>query len=464
MIGLITSMIRNKQVVFFSLFLLGSIFWVQGSSAQDRPPRQIRTFVPPDQLVSFRPDTPFDQFLEFINPIFDRVTGKMVIDPEARQDAIGIAITSMQFFDALEFVLELKGLTYRETDKYYIIEVAQQTPLVMTADQAAGQGTAVLTVPATASTREVQINAILFDADLTKSLELGVDWSVWFGPNAGVAGGGGGGGGTGTAGGAAAGGGAASGSVPQIFLNTRELFDSLEDFIVGPDQIGISSLTQLLRIFEDEGLGKTIANPQVTVQSGQKGNIQIGSDIPVQQRDFAGNTITQFFQTGIIIDVTPTVIRETMTDTLAGDGSGVIEFIHLDVNVENSQGTPTAAGTVIDRNRADTQILLLDGEQSVIGGLYSTDKRISRRGIPILKDLPPWFFGLRYLFGYNRTDVTQRELLIILQARILDPLNVRSQRPFEDQLLERRRRQLEEDLRRMDSQTVRDIKYPANQN
>ena len=103
---------------------------------------------------------------------------------------------------------------------------------------------------------------------------------------------------------------------------------------------------------------------------------------------------------------------------------------------------------------------MLDGEQTIIGGLYSTDKSISRRGIPILKDLPPWFFGLRYLFGYNRHDNIQRELLIILQARLLDPLTVRNNRPFDDQVLERRRRQIEEDIRRMDAEASREIKYP----
>lgn len=430
-----------------------------------RPPAPIRTYVPPDQLVSFRADLPFNQFLEFINPIFNRVTGKQVIDPEARTEPIGVAITSLQFFDALEFVLELKGLTYRENDLYYLIETAQQQPLVMTADQATGrQDAATIVVPATSTTREVQINAILFDADLTKALELGVDWSAWFGPNAGLGGGAGGGSGTGSNASGGSFGGSNSGNqstgIPRILLNTENVFDQFEDFISGPDQISLTAITQLLRVFETEGLGKTIASPSVTVQSGQKGNIQIGSDVPVQQRDFAGNTITQFFQTGIIIDVTPTVIREVQQDSVnMGD---VIEFIHLDINVENSSGRPTTAGIVIDRNRADTQVLLLDGEQTIIGGLYSTDKSINRRGVPILKDLPPWFFGLRYLFGYNRTDTIERELMIIIQARLLDPLNSRSRRPFDDQLLERRRRQIEEDLRRFDAEEARDIKYPGN--
>ncbi len=439
-------------ILFCSLLLISA----QEVVAQ-RPPAGsgIRTYVPPDQVVSFRADTPMDQFIEFVNPIFQRVTGKQVIDPEARKDAIGIAITSSHFFDALEVVLNLKGLTYRENDRYYVIENAQEIPLVMDANQATGRGSggAALTVPATSATREVQINAILFDADLTKSLELGVDWSVWFGPNAG-----GSSGGSGGASGGSSGASGGAGQIPQIAVNTKDFFAQLDDFIVGPDAISLSALTQLLRVFETEGLGKTIANPSVTVQSGQVGNIQIGSDVPVQQRDFAGNTVTQFFQTGIIIDVTPTVIREQLPDTLGGQ---ILEFIHLDVNVENSAGRPTAAGVVIDRNRADTQVLLLDGEQTIIGGLYSTDKSVSRRGVPILKDLPPWFFGLRYLFGYNRHDNIQRELLIILQARLLDPLTVRSNRPFNDQLLERRRRQVEEDIRRMDAEAARNLPFPG---
>ncbi len=446
--------------IYYLLICFFLLISVQEVLAQ-RPPAGsgIRTYVPPDQVVSFAADTPMDRFIEFVNPIFLRVTGKQVIDPESRQDPIGIAIPSSHFFDALEVVLNLKGLTYRENDRYYMVEDAPSIPLVMDANQASGRDAGVaLAIPATSGTREVQINAILFDADLTKSLELGVDWSVWFGPNAGGGGGGAGGAGGGAGGAGGAAGGAGGGNqIPRLSLNTKDFFEQFEDFIVGPDQISISSLTQLLRVFENEGYGKTIANPSVTVQSGQLGNIQIGSDVPVQQRDFAGNTVTQFFQTGIIIDVTPTVIREQLADTLGGD---ILEFIHLDVNVENSSGRPTAAGVVIDRNRADTQVLLLDGEQTIIGGLYSTEKSISRRGIPILKDLPPWFFGLRYLFGYNRTDNIKRELLIILQARLLDPLTVRSNRPFDDQVLERRRRQIEEDIRRMDAESARDLKYP----
>ena len=100
---------KSINWLLLSIFTLCISATFTEQAYSQRPPRQIRTYVPPDQLVSFRPEMQFDQFLEFINPIFERVTGKTVIDPEARQEPIGITITSMQFFDALEFVLEVKA-------------------------------------------------------------------------------------------------------------------------------------------------------------------------------------------------------------------------------------------------------------------------------------------------------------------------------------------------------------------
>jgi Flp pilus assembly secretin CpaC len=93
------------------------------------------------------------------------------------------------------------------------------------------------------------------------------------------------------------------------------------------------------------------------------------------------------------------------------------------------------AGPIVDRNQANTRVVLLDGEQTIIGGLYSTVESTRRRGIPLLKDLPGWFFGIRYLTGMTQTTLIQQELLIVLQARVVDPLRARADRPFEDDLL-----------------------------
>lgn len=421
--------------------------------AQELPSeRQFRTYIPPDQLVSFLPTTPFDRFIEFLNPVFERVTGKQVIDPETRTEPIGVSIAGMHFLDALELVLSYKGLAYRETDRIFLVEEAPETLLVQGTEAArlgqpsVGPDGKPAEIVASLGSREIQINAVLFDLNVSKAREIGLDWNVFFGEQTGGSSGGGGSG----AGGDSEG--------TRFSVKTDQFFSGLEDVISAPDQIEISELTQFFRLLESEGLGETVANPQVSVLSGEKGRIQIGSDVPIQVRDFAGNTITQFFSTGIIVDVTPTLISEALADTA---GAPILDFIHMDVLVEKSSSRPSAAGPVIDKNTANTRVVLLDGEQTVIGGLYSTEESLSRRGIPVLKDLPGWFFGLRYVFGYTQETVAQKELLIVLQANVVDDLQTRADRPFDVNLLQRQRREVQENIRRFSEPVLEEMTPPS---
>ncbi|MEX0747424.1 MAG: hypothetical protein WD275_05435, partial [Rhodothermales bacterium] len=151
------------------------------TQAQGRPSqRQLRTYVPPDQLVSFLPSTPFNVFVDFLNPIVERVTGKSIVDPTSSDFPIGISIGGMHFLDAVELVLDYHGLRYRETDRYLIIEAAPLPEMVADAASARAGGTVTaagpqLPVPATVDTREVQINAVLFEVNVTFARDLGID-------------------------------------------------------------------------------------------------------------------------------------------------------------------------------------------------------------------------------------------------------------------------------------------------
>jgi type II secretory pathway component GspD/PulD (secretin) len=396
----------------------------------------MRTYVPPDQLVSFLPSTPFDQFIQFLNPIFERVTGKQIIDPDNRRHPIGVSIAGLHFFDAFELVLQVNQLSFRETDLYFMVTDFVEPDVVVRPDGVAPtRTTAAREVPATSQTREIKIDAILFEVNMSKARELGLNWDLIFGDaqQAGT----GGGTGTGTGGQQQA----------RFFLRTERLFNRLDDVLIAPTQIEVS---QLMRLLETTGIGQAIANPSVSVQSGQQGRIQIGSDIPIQVRDFAGNTVTQFVSTGIIINVMPTLLQGALTDTTVHD----FDFIHLDVQVERSSARPFGGSVAVDRSTANTQLLFLNGEQTVIGGLYSTDETVTRRGIPILKDLPPWFFGLRYLFGVDQRAQTQRELLIALQVHTLDPLPVRVARGQQLDLRERAQQRMQGVIERFDDEAL----------
>ena len=421
--------------VLAAALLLSGGLAVPAYAQQEPTQRQLRTYIPPDQIVSFLPTTPFDQFVDFINPIFSSVTGKQVIDPESRDEAIGVSVTRMQFLDAFELVLQANDLSYRETERYFIVQEEEDARRRMRQDNEATPATpAVKTMPASLETSEIKISALLFEVNLSRVRELGLNWGVFLSSETqGQQGGGTDGGST---------------NRPRFTLNPRELGGPLGDFfnsdeITAPEEIDFGDLARFFRALEDDGIGKTLAQPSVSVQSEEQGRIQIGSDIPIQVRDFAGNTITQFISTGIIVDVVPTLITEPLSDS-AGT---MLDFVHLDVEVERSSGRPFGSSVAVDRNTAQTQVLLLDREQTAIGGLYSTDVTTSRRGVPILKDLPPWFFGLRYVFGRETKTLARRELIIVLQAEVIDPVSVRASRNLQEDLLEKRRREVERRVR-----------------
>ncbi len=415
------------------LLLMGGL--VAPAAAQERPNRRkTQSNVSSELLVSFQRDTSFDQFLRLINPVFERVAGKPVVDPGGRSTPIGISISGMHFLDAFERVLEANQLTYRETETAFLVQAPEPRDTLSGQSAAGEEGEA----PATLDSREIRINAILFNVNLTKVRDRGLKWSELFpGQQGGSQGGGG------QTGGGGQGGEAGQG---QFLIKTGSLLENVDDVLQVPEQITVARFRRFLNLLEQDDVGRTVANPQITVQSREKGQIQIGQDVPVQTTDFAGNTVTQFFETGIIVDVTPTLITEPVADTA---GAPLVDFIHLDARIEDSNSQPSAAGTVINRNQADTQVLLLDGEATAIGGLITSQQTESRSGVPFLKDLPGWVLGIRYIFGSTTTNVQKQELLIMLRAEVVDPLRARARQDQEDGLVDKRRRQAQEALERL---------------
>ena len=396
--------------------------------------RRVLSYVPPDELVSFLPTTQFNEFVRLMNPVFLRVTGKAVVDPMDRADAIGVSLNGVHFIDAFELVLDRAGLNFRESERYFVIEErgarAQTTDALALGDpMGPGFMGASADLPATAASREIRIDAIIFELNANRFRETGTNWATLFGEATSSTGGGGG-----TPDESAA-------EIPRFSVNGESFFDAIDGFITtSTDQIDMSVLLRLFRWFETQGYGETIASPSVSVQSGEQGRMQSGTDIPVNLQDFQGNTITQYISTGIIIDVTPTLI----SDPMGGVDGSEIQFVHMDIKVEKSAGRPTAAGISIDKSDVNTQVLLLDGEQTVIGGLYSTDESTFRKGIPILRDIPL----LKYLFSYNTRSVLQKELVVVLQASVVDSLPTRSGQPMRENLYQEERNTLRERLDR----------------
>jgi type IV pilus assembly protein PilQ len=110
----------------------------------------------------------------------------------------------------------------------------------------------------------------------------------------------------------------------------------------------------------------------------------------------------------------------------------------MNVDVERSSVQPGAISTIINKTKATTNLLLLDGEETIIGGLYNSQTDVIREGVPFLKDLPWYVFGLRYLFGFDSDNLVKKELVILLKAELVPTLQERiTQKTKEDGIFDR---------------------------
>jgi type IV pilus assembly protein PilQ len=326
--------------------------------------------------------------------------GKVIVDTEHRNMPINVDIQGMQWRDALEAILRKNDLWYTEYENY--IQITGMGGGAEPAAARPGVGGTVDMQKEAASfrSREIKITAVFLEVNVNQLEETGIDWTFMKST--------------------------ADYSVNATFDANRQITNKIFKVDVTP-KISFANINLIAQIFSTYALGEILSNPQIIVRSGEEGRIQVGQDFSVRERDFAGNLIDKFYSAGTIVKVRPQVINE----------QGV-NFIHIIVEAERSNVTPGTISTIIDRTKANTNLLLLDGEETLIGGLYSNEVQTVRTGIPFLKDLPWYVFGLRYIFGYNKDQSIKRELVILLKAELVPTLQERiTQRTKMDGIFER---------------------------
>ncbi|GAB5408835.1 MAG: hypothetical protein BalsKO_12000 [Balneolaceae bacterium] len=399
-------------IVFIMPFSQGIVF------AQEEYPRE---YTNPNDIIAFDKSTSYVEAMEVINQFLQENRNKFIIDQSGTGGTIGVNLPAMHWEDALTFILRLKSLGIKEFDDY--VEIVPLSELEETNTANASAAGNINTNPnatvgeVNLQTREVRINATFFEGNKRALQEIGIDWSsltnnVPQNINEIVTGEG-----IDASLGVPQGTGFDNQFVSVNSFNASSVSQNVFNALINLGEIGPGIRVQaLFSAFEADNLGEVIATPSVKVVDGQEGRIQVGQDFSIKQRDIAGNVTDQFFSTGTILTVTPKVV--TFSDTT---------FIHIQIAVERSSALPDAVSTIINKQEANTEALLLNGEATSIAGLYRTEENKVRRGVPILKDLPPWFFGLRYLFGYNSNDYVENELIIIVQAELEKSLEERLQ-------------------------------------
>jgi len=426
--------IMMKTAFLLTIFLIGFTQIVY-SQSEEQPPRE---YTNPEEMISFDRRTSFQDAVEVLTNYAQEYENRFIIDRTNSTGPIGVSLPAMHWKDALNYIMRVRKLVVLESDDILEIVTEQEATELAASEesvQSSGiSGEELDGITITTGTREVRINATFFEGNKRALQEIGVDWSTitsripdnisdFVGEES-------------------------SEVLPSTEFDGRfvsvsskgaqNVSQSVFSSIVNFGDIGGGIEVQaLFSAFEADNLGQILATPSVKVMDGQEGRIQVGQDFSIKQRDFAGNVTDQFFSTGTILLVRPQIVE-------VGDTT----LIYLELEAERSSAQPDPVSTVINKQQANTHALLLDGESTVIAGLYRTEESEVRRGIPILKDLPGWFFGLKYLFGYNSIDRQESELIVLLQAELEDPLDERIQRSFQSkgQLLSEKQQRHRNDM------------------
>jgi type IV pilus assembly protein PilQ len=168
-----------------------------------------------------------------------------------------------------------------------------------------------------------------------------------------------------------------------------------------------------LQALATQGKTRTLARPEIVTVENAKAGISLGEEIPYATVSSAGTQI-QFKEAVLKLEVTPTVLREQI-------GNIVVTKIKMLVVVENNSRGDTispAAGVsvpIINRRKAETQVLIKAGDRLVIGGVTQGVASTTVRKLPLFGDIPL----LGWLFKQRENSETGRELVVFVTPSLV---------------------------------------------
>ena len=169
---------------------------------------------------------------------------------------------------------------------------------------------------------------------------------------------------------------------------------------------GSFNLDVALSALETSGNGRLLSTPKVSTLNNVAAEMTQGVQIPIQTS--TNNTVTTSFKdAALTLKVTPQI---TAANTVI-----------MQIVLENA--TPDFGRSVngippINTQRAITTVLVLDGQTSVIGGIYTSTLTNTHDQTPGLGSIPI----LGWLFRRERLDDQNTELLIFITPKIIKNL------------------------------------------
>lgn len=165
------------------------------------------------------------------------------------------------------------------------------------------------------------------------------------------------------------------------------------------------TLASRIELLEENGTGRTLAEPTLVTRSGEPARFHSGGEFPIVFSQLGEARVT-FKEYGIIFDILPVV----------DDLDNILVNISSEVSTIDFASAVNGVPGLLTRN-TDSVINVKSGETIVISGLISVFESNNLTKVPILGDLPL----LGKLFRSKGTQESRNELLVLVTPEIVLP-------------------------------------------
>ena len=170
-----------------------------------------------------------------------------------------------------------------------------------------------------------------------------------------------------------------------------------------------------LNLLTQSSLSRTLAEPILVAMSGQEASFLAGGEIPFQVTTGLGTSNVQFKPYGVELKFNPTVLEN---DTIQ---------LQTTVSMSAPDSSEATNGTIGFKRRAtSTTVRMRDGQSFAISGMLTDEMSNVVREVPGLGSLPI----LGVLFKSKAYERQETELIVVVTARLVDPLEAEDMPPL----------------------------------
>ena len=165
-----------------------------------------------------------------------------------------------------------------------------------------------------------------------------------------------------------------------------------------------------------DNLAHVLAEPNLTVLSGQPASFLVGGEFPIPIGQQQGQVTIEFKKYGITLGFLPTVFSDGRINLHVSPEVSELTSVGA---VQLSTGNSTIQIPALRVRRADTTVELGSGQSFAIAGLLMNNTSEAVSGLPFLKDIPI----LGSLFRSNAFQRNETELVVLVTPFIVRPVN-----------------------------------------